>query len=104
MIRLALLLALLPSLAWGACYDRAILAAFLREAHGLRLHSWGLTDAGDMQELFIGPTGHWAVVQTKPNACSEVVSLPHKEKGRLTGRPLLNKAQPPRGLYPGEPG
>lgn len=84
------------------CYDRAVLMAYLSQEHGLALYSWGLTDAGNMQELFLSPTGHWAVVETTPAHCSAVVSFPHKERGRLSDPPHNDADIRPR-MTPGAP-
>jgi hypothetical protein len=76
-----------------ACAERDHLAAFLESRHGLSLHSWGLSDAGDMMELFISDRGHWAVVTTTPRGCASV-AMPHKERGRLWLPPTPNSALP----------
>ena len=79
--------------AWSSCYQRDHLAGYLEARHGLALHSWGLSDAGDMMELFLSDGGHWAVVTTKPNRCASV-AFPHKERGRLWMPPKQNWALP----------
>lgn len=70
-----------------------MLEAFLKQEHGLHLHSWGLSDKGNMLELWLGDKGHWAVVTTTPSQCSSV-ELPHSLKGRLWTQPRANKAIP----------
>ena len=106
MIRLALALAVLATPAAAMrCAERDHVAAWLVQDHGLRLHSWGLTDAGDMHELFLSDAGHWAIVQTTPGGCSTVVSLPHQHRGRLWRPPSGNHAIPQGWRYePGTPG
>lgn len=89
---LALVLFATPAQA-EPCWVRDHVAAFLKQEHHLSLHSWGLADNGDMMELFLDDSGHWAVVTTKPDQCSSV-SMPHKERGRLWMPPKLNKAAP----------
>jgi hypothetical protein len=102
MIRLTALVCLMASPAL-ACANRDHLAAFLKVEHGLSLYSWGLTDAGDMVELFLNDRGHWAVVTTKPNACASV-DMPHKERGRLWLPPTRNNAIPDaRRMSEGDP-
>ena len=98
---LALATALIASPALAACYEPSHLAAFLRQEHGLRLHSWGLTDEGNMQELWMRAGGHWAVVSTTPLHCADV-SMPHKLNGRLT-EPPRNPAMRPGPMIPGWP-
>ena len=98
---LAVLLAL-PAAA--ECYKRDHLAAYLKVEHGLALHSWGLDDAGNMVELFLGAGGHWAVVQTTPTRCSSV-AMPHKARGRLSDPVPQNKInRPGLRMSPGEAG
>lgn len=94
-----------PVVAQMRCADRDHLAAWLSQDHGLRLHAWGLTDGGEMHELFTAPSGHWAVVETRPSGCSVIVSLPHQHRGRLWRPPPGNVALPPSWRYePGTPG
>lgn len=86
------------------CYSRDVLAGYLKAEHGLSLHSWGLTDSGDMAELFLSPRGHWAVITTTPRRCA-TVAMPHKERGRLWAPPKQNHALPDAlALVPGVPG
>ena len=94
MLRLAIILALIAAPATSmSCYDKKLLEAFLKHEHGLRLHSWGLSDSGNMLELWLGPSGHWAVVTTTPSQCS-TVELPHELRGRLWVPPSQNYAVP----------
>jgi len=79
--------------AYAKCFERDHLAAYLKVEHGLSLRSWGLDDAGNMVELFISGTGHWAVIETTPRRCSSV-RMPHKTWGRLSDPPVRNKAVP----------
>lgn len=98
----AVLIACLPAAASAACYPRDHLTAFLLVEHGLTLNSWGLDDAGNMVELFLGDGGHWAVITTTPAKCSDI-AMPHKLRGRLWEPPQQNKAVPPaRSLTEGE--
>lgn len=95
----ALFSALIAGALWSSpvsaqCLDKQMLEAFLKHEEGLTLHSWGLTDDGDMLELWIGDRGHWATVRTTPQKCS-TVELPFKLKGRLWTPPSPNKAIPP---------
>ena len=86
------------------CADRDHLSAWLKQDHGLRLHSWGLSDEGNMLELFLDDKGHFAVIETKPSACSWIVVFPHKDKGRLWNPPKPNKAMPDdKKYYQGTP-
>ena len=75
------------------CYERPMLMAFLDAEHGLKLHSWGLDDQGNMLELMLAPSGHFALVTTRPNKCASV-ELPHQLHGRLWTPPSPNKAVP----------
>ena len=75
------------------CYERPMLMAFLDAEHGLKLHSWGLDDQGNMLELLLSPNGHFALVTTRPNKCASV-ELPHQLHGRLWTPPSPNKAVP----------
>ncbi len=75
------------------CLDKQMLETFLKHEHGLRLHSWGLDDTGNMLELWIGNRGHWATVTTQPDKCA-TVEIPHKLRGRLWTPPSPNKAIP----------
>jgi hypothetical protein len=85
------------------CANRDHLAAFLRVEHDLALHSWGLSDVGDMMELFVNDRGHWGVVTTKPTGCA-MLSMPHKERGRLWFPPTHNDVLPPaRRMNEGSP-
>jgi hypothetical protein len=77
----------------STCWVREHVAAYLREAHGVTLHSWGLSDDGDMMELFLGDRGHWAVVTTTPRGCASV-AMPHQLRGRLWTPPRPNNALP----------
>jgi hypothetical protein len=95
MIRLAAIVLLWATASTAApCHDKAMLEAFLKHDHGLRLHSRGLSDAGNMLELWTGPVGHWAVVTTTPVGCASV-DMPHKLRGRLWTPPSPNHAIPP---------
>lgn len=94
MIKIAVILALIAAPAASAgCYDKKMLEAFLKHEHGLGLHSWGLSDTGNMLELWLGDKGHWAVVTTTPSQCS-TVELPHELRGRLWVPPSQNYAVP----------
>jgi hypothetical protein len=94
MFRLAVILALVAIPAKSEqCHDKEMLEAFLKHEHGLQLHSWGLSDSGNMLELWLGSSGHWAVVTTTPWQCS-TVQLPHDLKGRLWVPPSHNYAVP----------
>ena len=94
MFRLAVILALMAFPAKSEqCLDKEMLEAFLRHEHGLQLHSWGLSDVGNMLELWLGASGHWAVVTTTPWRCS-TVELPHNLRGRLWTPPSQNYAVP----------
>jgi hypothetical protein len=75
------------------CYERPMLMAFLDAEHGLKLHSWGLDDQGNMLELLLSPDGHFALVTMRPNKCASV-ELPHQMHGRLWTPPSPNKAVP----------
>jgi hypothetical protein len=75
------------------CYEKPMLEAFLKQEHGLRLHSWGLNKSGEMLELWLAPSGLFAVVTTTPAKCS-TVELPHDLRGRLWVPPSPNKAIP----------
>lgn len=86
-MRLALLLALLPSLAGAACppgwVDDALMADAL--AHrGFRLQAWGLDRLGNMQELYTLESGEWVVIATTPTHCATVISQPSEFMGRLS--------------------
>lgn len=81
-----------PALA-SQCYERPMLMAFLDAEHGLKLHSWGLDDTGNMLELLLAPNGHFALVTPRPNKCASV-ELPHQLRGRLWVAPSPNKAIP----------
>lgn len=84
------------------CYDRDVLAGYLA-SRGMPLHSWGLTSGGDQHELFLAPSGEWAVVQTTPTGCATLVSTPDRHLGRLWNPPQQNRAVPrPRRMSPGE--
>ena len=92
------------SAAAAECYQRDHLAAYLQIEPNLKLHSWGLDDAGNMVELFLGAGGHWAVVQTTPTRCSSV-AMPHKARGRLSDPEPQNKInRPGPRMSPGEAG
>ena len=96
--------ALITSPLAAECYKRDHIAAYLQVEHGLALHSWGLDDAGNMVELFLGAGGHWAVVQTTPTRCSSV-AMPHKARGRLSDPVPQNKInRPGPRMSPGEAG
>ena len=102
MIRLAAVLALMAGPAVSACYNPQHLAAFLKLEHGLTLHSWGLNDAGNEEQLWLNSDGHWAVVETTPQRCSDIASMPHKLRGALTNPPR-NPAMRPGPMIPGWP-
>lgn len=96
MIRLTLaaMLAVFSNPVFAAqCYEKPMVEAYLKQEHGLRLHSWGLDDAGNMLELWLGAGGHWAIVKTLPDKCASV-ELPHQLRGRLWTPPSPNKAIP----------
>lgn len=100
----ATLFACISSGAWANCYDRDVLAGYLADRYEMTLTGWGLTDSGDMHELYQAPNGMWAVVQTTPARCSTLASLPHQHYGRLAEPPRYNKAVPPAMLLDnGEP-
>ena len=85
------------------CWSRDILAAYLREAHDMRLYSWGLNSDGNMEELFLSESGQWAVVETTPLQCSRV-RMPDRDRGRLWVPPPQNELIPPgRIMSPGDP-
>ena len=91
-----------PAYASKVCYNRDHAAAYFKEKHDMELHSWGLDDDGNMMELFLSESGHWAVITTQPNKCSSLIS-PQKLWGRLWQPPRTNKAVPPRPLNDGDP-
>ena len=64
------LFACISSASWANCYDRDVLAGCLADRYEMTLTGWGLTDSGDMHELYQAPNGMWAVVQTTPARCS----------------------------------
>jgi len=76
------------------CFPRVHVAAYLNVEHGLSLKSWGLDDAGNMVELFMGKGGNWAVVTTTPLKCA-TVAMPHKLHGRLVATKPRNKVIAP---------
>jgi hypothetical protein len=76
------------------CHDKRMLEAFLKQEHGLSLHSWGLNNAGAMVELWLAPNGLFAVVTTTPAKCS-TVEIPADLHGRLWTPPSPNRAIPP---------
>jgi hypothetical protein len=76
------------------CVDKPMLEAFLKQEHGLRLHSWGLNGDGAMMELWLAPSGLFAIVTTTPAKCS-TVKIPADLHGRLWTPPSPNKAIPP---------
>lgn len=101
---IAILFACISNTAWANCYDKDVLAGYLSDRYGMELKGWGLTDSGDMHELYLAPDGMWAVIATTPTRCSTLVSLPHQHFGRLVDPPRRNKAIPPaRLLDNGEP-
>ena len=76
------------------CHDKPMLEAFLKHEHAMRLHSWGLDDKGAMMELWLAPSGLFAVVTTTPAKCS-TVAIPADLHGRLWTPPSPNRAIPP---------
>jgi len=76
------------------CFPRVQVTAYLNVEHGLTLKSWGLDDAGNMVELFMGKGGNWAVVTTTPLKCA-TVAMPHKLHGRLVTTKRRNKVIAP---------
>ncbi len=104
MIRLAFILSLISTpIVAAPCHEKKMLESYLKVEHGLRLHSWGLNDKGNMLELWLNENGHWAVVTTSPSQCSSV-EFPHNLRGRLWKPPSPNKAIPEaERLTPGDP-
>lgn len=102
---LVLALLLVAGAAWGQCWHREHVSAYLRTEHGLSLRSWGLSDAGTMLELFERDDGHFAVVETTPSGCTSILAFPHHLHGRLWQPPELNPIRPRGRRYePGEDG
>ena len=94
MIRLAAVCISLASATNASqCHDKPMLEAFLKQEHGMSLHSWGLNGHGDMLELWLAPNGLFAVVTTTPAKCS-TVEIPADLHGRLWTPPSPNKAIP----------
>jgi hypothetical protein len=94
MLRIAFILALIVAPAKAdTCHDKAMLEAFLKHELGLRLYGWGLNKDEAMIELWIAPSGMFAVVTTTPEKCS-TVGLPHDLHGRLWTPTPPNKAIP----------
>jgi hypothetical protein len=85
-----------------ACTSRDYAAAYFQTEHGMTLHAWGLDVNGAMQELFLAPSGHWAVITTEPNGCA-TVDTPQRLWGRLWQPPQTNKAAPLRPMNEGDP-
>ncbi len=79
------------------CYNKPHLEAFLKQEHGLTLHSWGINGAGNMIELWLAPSGLFAVITTTPRKCS-TVEIPADLHGRLWIPPSPNKAIPEAGV------
>ena len=75
------------------CYNKPHLEAFLKQEHGLTLHSWGVNSAGNMIELWLSPNGLFALVTTTPAKCS-TVEIPADLHGRLWTPPSPNRAIP----------
>lgn len=93
-IRLAALLSLLATAAPASqCLPKQMLEAFLKQNHDMRLHSWGLNSTGAMIELWLAPSGLFALVTTTPNKCT-TVEIPTDLRGRLWTPPSPNKAIP----------
>lgn len=80
------------------CLDPDMVSGWLRD-RGYRLDAWGL-DRGDMEELWLGPSG-WAVIRTTPTRCARIVSMPEVPNGRLAPPPTNPAIQMP--LDPGTP-
>lgn len=98
---LAILIALLPlGAAAGPCDGRDYVAAWL-EARGLHIADWGLSPAGDMDELFIGEEG-WAILRTTPERCASVLSMPYETGGRLSEAPRNSGVTPAGPLIAGQ--
>lgn len=89
----AIIAAALSSPAYADCLPKRMLEAFLKQDHGMNLHSWGLSASGDMLELWLAPSGLFAVVTTTPAKCS-TVEIPADLRGRLWTPPSPNKAIP----------
>lgn len=89
----AIIAAALSSPAYAECLPKRMLEAFLKENHGLKLHSWGLNTKGAMVELWLAPDGLFAVVTTTPAKCT-TVEIPADLRGRLWTPPSPNKAIP----------
>ncbi len=66
------------------CVPKVYVAGWLRD-QGYRLDDWGLM-GGVQHDLWIGPRG-WAVVETAPQGCARVVSLPDAPRERVAGDP-----------------
>lgn len=92
-MRLPLLLALACSLLLWAlpapaqeaepCPPKRYVEGWLRD-QGYALSDWGLMD-GRLHELWQGPRG-WAIVETMPNGCARVLSLPDAPRARPGGK------------------
>jgi hypothetical protein len=94
MIRHAFILALAVAPVWAdTCRDKVLLESFLKHEYGLRLHSWGLSQEGNMLELWLADDGLFAIVTTTTGKCS-TVELPDDLHGRLWTPPSPNKAIP----------
>ena len=94
MIRLAaVFIGLASATNASQCHDKSMLEAFLKQEHGMSLHSWVLNGKGDMLELWLAPNGLFALVTTTPAKCS-AVEIPADLHGRLWTPPSPNKAIP----------
>lgn len=94
MIRAAILAAIVATpVAAQECFERDHLSAWLQVEHDMRLVSWGLNEAGHMEELFVADSGLWAVVLTKPDHCTSFLSLPVAHYERLGPVPHSNKIE-----------
>jgi hypothetical protein len=84
------------------CFDRQHLEAFLKSEYKMALMSWGMTQDGNMMELWWAEDGHFATVTTTPRGCVSV-SMPEHLHERLRRPPQRNKAAPIQPLDRGEP-
>jgi hypothetical protein len=84
------------------CFDRQHLEAFLKSEYDMALMSWGMTQDGNMIELWWAEDGHFATVTTTPRGCVSV-SMPEHLHERLRRPPQRNRAAPILPLDRGEP-
>jgi hypothetical protein len=89
------------SAAANECYNRAHLEAFLKSEYQMQLYSWGITQSGDMLELWWSDNGHFAAVTTTPAGCT-TVTMPEHLHDRLRQPPQRNRAIAPGALDRGE--